>query len=201
MSDSVTPTEPEVTTPDSVAAKAEPEDSEGGDRRPSGEHGFWGLVAKLTALLVLISTAVGLAVTLWPDPTPPPPKQDAELTGRVTPGLTFREYLALVGQDPGGLSDDVLRRRGALLRFTVVATGYKSDQLTLRWRVLKGRVHPTLVKSDHIAIMPGADEDTVIPDPAFAPFPETGRRFTLEADLIAPDDVTIAHDEEPFRRQ
>jgi hypothetical protein len=118
----------------------------------------------------------------------------------VRSGLTFREYLELVEQPPGGLSDEVLRRHGALIRFTVAATGYKGDTLKLKWRVLDG-VHPTPVKSDSIEIRPSADQDTVVTDPSFAPFPEKGSRLVLEGDLIAPDGSSIAHDERQFKRR
>jgi hypothetical protein len=164
----------------------------------SGERGFWGLVAKATALVVLISAVVALVVQFWPEPEP---VQTAEIPKvRVESGLTFEQYLEDVGQDPGNLSEDVLRQKGALIQFTVEATGYKDKQLRLKWQVVDLGTHDRPLKNDAITVTPGADTDRLNTNPIFAPFPKRGGPFNVHAELFAPDGVSIADAEQDFSR-
>jgi hypothetical protein len=172
------------------------EDAAAAGSESGGQRGFWGLVAKATALLTLIGLVVGLAAKFWPEPEP---VRKAEMSTRVDSGLTRREYFERIGLDPGGLSDKVLNQKGALIQFTVEATGYEGKDLNLKWAVLDG-VHPTPVKSDAITVTPGADTDRLSPDPVFAPFPKGRGPFKVEGDLRAPDGVSIAQTEKDFER-
>jgi hypothetical protein len=174
---------------------AEPESSES---RPSSERGFWGLVAKATALVVLISAVVALVVQFWPEPEP---VQTAEIPKvRVESGLTFRQYLEDVGQDPGNLSDDVLRQKGALIQFTVEATGYKGEHLRLKWQVVDLGTHDRPLKNDAITVTPGAVTDRLNTNPVFAASPKQGGPFNVHGELFAPDGVSIADADEDFER-
>ena len=165
---------------------------------PKGERGFWGLVAKATAILTLVTLGVGLAVKLWPEPEPVL-KADIPKV-RVESGLTFRQYLDRIDQDPGNLSDDVLKQRGALIQFRIEATGYNGKHLRLRWEVVDLGTHDRVVKSDAITVTPGADTDTLNTDPAFAPFPKGGGPFNVHGELFAPDGVSLADAEQQFER-
>jgi hypothetical protein len=177
------------------AAPAEPQPSEA---QPAGERGFWGLVAKATALVVLISAVAGLVYKFWPQPDP---VQKVTMEApRVESGLTFRQYLERVDQDPGNLDDEVLNQKGALIQFSVEATGYKGDKLRLRWEVIDLGTHNQVVKSDAITVTPGADTDRLRPRPVFAPFPEEGGPFNVHGELFAPDGVSLADAENEFER-
>ena len=174
-----------------------PEEAAPAESQPAGERGFWKLVAQLTALLVLIGLVVGLVRQFWPEPEP---VKKADMSTRVDSGLTRREYFERIGVDPGGLSDEVLNQKGALIQFTVEATGYKGKDLNLKWAVLDG-VHPTPVKSDAITVTPGANTDRLSPDPIFARFPKGRGPFKVEGDLRAPDGVSIAQAVAEFERR
>jgi hypothetical protein len=177
---------------------AAPADARPADAKPTGEPSFWKLVARLTALLVLIGLVVGLVRQFWPDPDP---VQKAEMTEpRVESGLTFRQYLKRVGLGPGGLEKEVLDRRGALIQFAVEATGYRGERLRLRWQVVDLGTHEQVVVSDAITITPGADTDRLRPDPVFAPFPKRGGPFNVHGELFAPDGVSLADAEKQFER-
>jgi hypothetical protein len=157
-----------------------------------------GLITKLTAIVALISSVVGLVYKFWPEPEP---VKKAEMAApRVESGLTFRQYLQRIDQDPGGLSDDVLNQKGALIQFSVEATGYKGEKLRLRWEVIDLGTHDQVVKSDAITVRPGADTDRVRPDPVFAGFPEKGGPFSVHGEVFAPDGVSLADSEKQFER-
>jgi hypothetical protein len=181
-----------------MSGDAAPADSQPAAAKPTGEPSFWKLVARLTALLVLIGLVVGLVRQFWPEPDP---VQKAEMAApRVESGLTFRQYLERIDQDPGGLDDEVLARKGALIQFTVEATGYKGERLSLRWQVVDLGTHDQVVVSDAITVTPGADTDRLRPDPVFAAFPEQGGPFNVHGELFAPDGVSLADAEKQFER-
>jgi hypothetical protein len=155
-------------------------------------------VKKATAIVALITATVTLAYKFWPQPDPvlkadmPPP--------RVEAGLTFRQYLERTDQDPGDLSDEVLGRRGALIQFTIEATGYKGDRLRLQWEVVDTGTHDRVLESDAITVTPGADTDRLRPPPVFAAFPKRGGPFVARGELFAPDGVSLADTEKEFAR-
>jgi len=186
----------ESTEPTKPAETAEP--SEKVEPQSSDERGFWGIVAKATALVVLISGIVALVYKVWPKPTPVLGATITEV--KVESGLTFRQYLDEVGQDPGNLSQEVLARKGALIRFTVEATGYRGKHLNLKWEVIDFGTHDRVLKSDAITFTPGADTDRLITAPAFAPFPKRGGPFEAHGELLAPDGVSLAIGEKDFDR-
>ena len=164
-----------------------------------GERSFWGLVTKVTALVALISAVVGLVYKFWPQPDP---VQSADIPKvRVEAGLTRGQYLDAIDLDPGNLADDVLAQKGALIQFTVEATGYKGEHLRLKWEVIDLGTHDRPLKSDAITVTPGADTDRLNTDPAFAPFPKGGGPFSVHAELFAPDGVSLADAEQQFRRR
>jgi hypothetical protein len=166
------------------------------EQRSRDERGFWGLVAKATALVVLISGIVTLVYKVWPTPTPVLGAKISNVT--VESGLTFRQYLDEVGEEPGNLSKKVLARKGALIQFTVEATGYRSKHLNLKWEVIDVGTHDRMLKSDAITITPGADTDSLNTAPAFAPFPKGGGPFEAHGELFAPDGVSLATAEKDF---
>ena len=176
-----------------TAGKAAP-----AEQQPAGERGFWAWVAKATALVVLISAVVGLVYKVWPRPEPVKKAELAE--PRVESGLTFRQYLDRVDQDPGGLSDDVLSQKGAMIQFSVEATGYQGDHLRLKWQVIDLGTHNRVLKSDAVTVTPGADTDRLRPPPVFAPFPRRGGPFDVQGELFAPDGVSLAEADKTFER-
>ena len=162
----------------------------------SGERGFWGLVAKATALVALISAIVTLGYKFWPKPQP---VQAAEIPKvHVESGLTFKQYLDEVGQHPGSLSKTVLMQKGALIQFTVQATGYKGKHLRLEWELIDRGTHNRVVKSDAITVTPGADTDRLNTNPVFAAFPKGAGPFQAHGELFAPDSVSLAEADKIF---
>jgi len=141
---------------------------------------------------------VALVVQFWPEPEP---VQTAEIPKvRVESGLTFKQYLEDVGQDPGNLSDDLLRRKGALIQFTVEATGYEGKHLRLKWQVVDLGTHDRPLEDDAITVTPGADTDRLNTHPVFAAFPKKGGPFNVHGELFAPDGVSIADADQDFKR-
>jgi hypothetical protein len=157
-----------------------------------------GFVKKATAIVALITAIVTLAYKFWPQPDPVRKADMAE--PRVEAGLTFEQYLERTDQDPGDLSDEVLAQRGALVQFTVEATGYKGDGLRLRWEVIDTGTHDRVLASDAITITPSADTDRLRPPPVFAPFPDQGGPFVARGEVFAPDGVSLAEAEMEFAR-
>ena len=156
------------------------------------------LITKATAVLTLISLAVGLVYKFWPEPDP---VQKAEMTEpRVESGLTFGQYLERVDQDPGGLDDNLLKQKGALIQFTVEATGYKGEKLRLRWELIDLGTHDRVLEDHAITITPGANTDRLRPNPVWAPFPKRGGPFTVRGEVFAPDGVSLADAEKQFER-
>lgn len=163
-----------------------------------GERGFWGLVAKATALVVLVSGVAGLVYKFWPQPEPVKSGEIQKV--RVEAGLTFRQYLDAVGQDPGNLDPKLLAQKGALIQFTIEATGYEGKRLRLAWEVIDLGTHDRPVKSDAITITPDAITDKLSTNPVFAPFPKGGGPFSARGELFAPDGVSLGDAEQDFRR-
>lgn len=193
---------PETGAPAERAAQPEApaEGTAPAERQPSGERGFWGLVARASLLVGLVTGIVTLVYLVWPDAAP---VKKAEMPKpRLEAGLTFEQYLERVGLDPGNLPPEELARRGGLVQFTVEATGYKGEPLRLRWQLVDVGTNDQIRESDAITVRPGADTDRLSPDPIFALFPERGGPFRVHGELFAPDGVSIANaDTEVFRRK
>jgi hypothetical protein len=141
--------------------------------RPEEERGFWALVKKWGILIGVIGATLGVAFTLWDrfGPDPDPPVRRAELGEPAVEALTFRQYLQRVDEDPGGLDEETLARRGAFLEFDVAATGYKGVGLRLKWELIHAQTGDELGQEQGTTITPAAPEDTIAWH-AFLPFPD-----------------------------
>jgi hypothetical protein len=170
-------------------------------RRKRDEQAKRGLVWWST-LIGLVAVVVGLVFTVWDrfGPEPEPPVRRAELgVAAVEAGLTFRQYLDRVDADPGGLDEDTLGRRGALLEFDVHAEGLDGAPLRLKWELLDGDTLDELGQEESTTITPGRDDETIAWH-AFLPFPDgdTGP-FHARIELLDEDGISLARlRSEPF---
>ena len=169
--------------------------------RRSEEKGFWGVVAKWSILVGAIGATLALAFTIWDRVTEPEPEtRDANLAElAVEAGLTFRQYLQRVDQDPGGLDEETLDRRGAFLEFDVETSGLAGEALRLKWELLHAATGDELGQEQATTIRPGRKEDTIAWH-AFLPLPagEVGP-FQARIELIDAQGQPLARKRsEPF---
>lgn len=170
--------------------------------RGSEEKGFWGLVKKWSLLVGAIGATLALAFAIWDEfgPDPEPEARGADLAElAVEAGLTFRQYLQRVDQDPGGLDEKTLARRGAFLEFDVETTGLAGEDLRLKWELLHAATGDELGQEQGTTITPGRKEDTIAWH-AFLPLPpgEVGP-FQARIELSGEDGQPLARKRsEPF---
>jgi RTX calcium-binding nonapeptide repeat (4 copies) len=93
-------------------------------------------VLAFTALVVLLSTALGiaLATTDVESIVSPAPARDASLTpGETESNVSFRQYLTQVGQPVAGFKRAELARNGNLYSLRIQLLGFRQERVALRW--------------------------------------------------------------------
>jgi hypothetical protein len=159
-------------------------------------------VGKWSVLVGAIGATLALVFTVWDKvgPEPEPETRDANLAElAIEAGLTFRQYLQRVDQDPGGLDEETLSRRGAFLEFDVETTGLAGEALRLKWELLQAATGDELGQEQATTITPGRKDDTIAWH-AFLPIPpgEVGP-FQARIELIDPQGEPLARKRsEPF---
>ena len=140
------------------AAPAESPQEEGAVTRS-----IWNVLGRVSLVLGVVGALVGLLFTLFPDlrPLGRPEKTTAALADlSVEPGLTFRQYLQRVDQDPGGLDAATLARRGAFLEFDIVTTGLREDPLALKVELVDS-TGDEVGQEQSTTVKPKSNEDSI----------------------------------------
>jgi hypothetical protein len=167
----------------------------------SSRRSVWTILGRVSLVLGVVGALLGLVFTLFPDwrPIGRPEKTDAELVDlRVEPGLTFRQYLQRVDQDPGGLDDATLGRRGAFLEFDIESTGLREERLALKVELVDG-TGDEVGQEQSTTVTPKSNEDSIawhafLPIPAGSQPPYVARVVLLDAD----GDSLASERTEPF---
>ncbi len=161
-------------------------------QRPAEERGTMGLVKQASLVVGLAGAVVGLVTgvvaLVEKIRDEPPVKSIAMPEPDIERGITFAQYLDRVDQGPCTLDAAVCGRRGAMVEFTVEATGYKGDELTLKWELIDVGSGNEVLESDAFTVTPAADTDAFPVPPIFAPFPERPARLRLRAELFADEE-------------
>jgi hypothetical protein len=163
-------------------------------RAPRSGRDWAKLIGAVGGIVAMIGGIVTLVFTFLPNAKPQPAPADRHATLGdlvVTPGLTFRQYLQRIDKPTGNLDRKTLSRRGALLEFDVGATGYKGDELRLRWQ-LYDAAGDKVGEEQATTITPQAASDTIAWQ-AFLTY-AAGRRgpFVGRVELLDPSGVPLA---------
>jgi hypothetical protein len=142
----------------------------------SSDRSIWTILGRVSLVLGVVAAFLGLFFTFFPDwrPLGRPEKTSAELAElRVEPGLTFRQYLQRVDQDPGGLSGPTLARRGAFLEFDIESTGLREERLALKVELVDS-TGDEVGQEQSTTVTPKSNEDSIAWH-AFLAYPATSR--------------------------
>ncbi len=145
---------------------ATPEGPQDGERRAPvsrlfGTSGsFWGLTARIGALVGVLTSIVSFFVLVRPfwdgEETK---KQSATLSALDLERLTFRQYLDEVELSHTPYAKKQLGRPGVFAQFHVEITGFRGKSLPLRWQLLDER--SDIVRQDSlVSLEPHVDEDS-----------------------------------------
>ena len=160
------------------------------------------LAAEIGGVVSTLAAIVGLVFTLAPSlqPEPPPPRKEAAFREiEVERNVTRGQYLQRVDQGPGSYAPRQLRESGVLVRFNVVMTGHKGDDLPLRWALYDARTGSQLHKDMATTLTPEAETDQASWQ-VWAPVPAKGGLYYVLLQLFEEDGhVPINHAQtEPF---
>jgi hypothetical protein len=155
-------------------------------------------VGQAAALVGLIGGIVGLVFVFKPGwkPQPPPDVGTLKITdSSVRQPVTFRRYLERIGQHPGDLTPEYLRRPGLLVEFDYVAEGFAGKRLPLRWELIDAKTNERVVVDDPTGDDAGGN-DAVGLTPStnnearkwfvWVPRPEAGRTYYVTVTLYQP---------------
>jgi hypothetical protein len=178
------------------AAPADDPQEKGGVTRS-----VWNVLGRVSLVVGVVGAVLGLVFTLFPDlrPIGRPEKTTAELADlRVEPGLTFRQYLQRVDQEPGGLDAATLARRGAFLEFDIVSTGLREEELALKVELVDA-TGDEVGQEQSTTVTPKSNEDAIawhafLPYPARSQPPYVGRVVLLDGE----GDSLASERTEPF---
>ena len=171
---------------------------------PGGaERSIWTIVGRASALIGLIAAALGLLYQLWPNlqrRADPPTRRAAFTELAVEPGITFRQYLQRVDQEPGDLSEATLARRGAFLEFNVDAQGWRGKALALKLELVNAATGDEVGQEQSTKITPEKDGDPIAWQAFLVYPPGVAGPFVARMELFDPDGVRIARKRsEPIR--
>ncbi|MDT5207845.1 MAG: hypothetical protein QOF67_260 [Mycobacterium sp.] len=153
-------------------------------------------VARLISAVVAFgATLLGIVFVLWPwlKPEGPPETRGAILNEfTLEPKVTFGQYLDRIELSRAPYKPYQLVRRGVLVEFNVVITGYDGKRLPIRWQLIDEDSGEQLDESRDLLIVPGAltDQNSW---PVWVPRP-TGREphLFVKVTLYDPNGVPIA---------
>ena len=120
------------------------------------------LAGEIAGVVSTLVAVVGLLFVLAPSlkPEPPPLRKEAffrEL--EVVRNVTRAQYLQRIDRNQGSYAQKELRETGVLVRFNVVMTGHKGDELPLRWALYDARSGGQIHKDMATTLTPEAETD------------------------------------------
>jgi hypothetical protein len=132
------------------------------ERFASGLAVLLGSAGSMSALVAFIGTGLGIVLVLWPSLTPEgrPATQSATLEKlTLDRKVTFGQYLDRIKLSRTPFKANQLARRGALLKFDFIITGYRDKRLQLRWQLIDADSGEQLDQSSDILITARATTD------------------------------------------
>jgi hypothetical protein len=138
-----------------------------------------------SAIAAILGVVFILAPGLKPDE--PPSSRGASLSDVVVErGVTFAQYLQRLGVDQGGYDERYLARVGVFVRFNVGITGYKGDDLPLRWAMFDSRTRAQVADSETTTLRAEATQDDASWQ-VWAPLPHRKGPFYIQLQLFEED--------------
>ena len=154
------------------------------------------LAGEIAGVVSTLVGVVGLLFVLAPSlkPEPPPLRKEAFFTGlEVERNVTRAQYLQRLDRSVGSYVPKELRQPGVLVRFNVVMTGHKGDDLPLRWALYDARNGGQIHKDKATTLSPEAETDQASWQ-VWTPLPERGGSYYVLLQLFEEDGlVPINH--------
>jgi hypothetical protein len=113
----------------------------------------------------LVSAVLGIVFVLWPNikPESRPSEKKARLSQLVVvPNVSFEQYLKRIDQPRGGLTRDVLARRGAFIEFHATVIGFRGRKLPLKREVVDTTTGNEVGESRSTIITPYANSESFV---------------------------------------
>jgi hypothetical protein len=151
-----------------------------------------GIVA---AVIGIVASIVTLYYTVFPHPGPCPGTRAGTLGApTVDTGVSYRQFLQITGQPPGGADKATLDRIGTVIDLPFVAEGYQGKELPMRWSTLTAGGVPLTEpgQTDQLAL-------EIIPEDCsdrgrrklWAPWPSGAGRYVVEVTWLDEDEELL----------
>lgn len=154
------------------------------------------LAGEIAAVVSTLVGVVGLFFVLAPSlkPEPPPLRRDARFGEiEVERNVTLAQYLQRIDRGLGSYRAKELRETGVLVRFNVVMTGHKGDDLPLRWALYDAHTGDQIHKDLATTLTPEAETDQASWQ-VWTPLPRKHGRYYVLLQLFEEDGlVPINH--------
>ena len=131
-------------------------------QEPKAKRSGLRLAGEIAGVVSTLVGVVGLLFVLAPNlkPEPPPLRKEAFFGGiEVERNVTRAQYLQRIDQGVGSYGHEQLQETGVLVRFNVVMTGHKGDDLPLRWALYDARTGGQIHKDVATTLTPEAETD------------------------------------------
>jgi hypothetical protein len=165
-------------------------------QKPARQRSPVRLAGEITGIVSALATVVGLLFVLAPSlkPEPPPLRKEAFFREiEVERNVTRAQYLQRIDSGPGSYAPKQLREAGVLVRFNVVMTGHKGDELPLRWALYDARSGGQIHKDKATTLSPEADTDQASWQ-VWTPLPQKRGKYYVLLQLFEEDGlVPINH--------
>lgn len=171
-----------MTTPESASSDQTPPAAAEKKRLPRPTLG------QIGAIVGVIGGIVGLVFLFKPSwkPQAPPDVGKAVVSDvRALEPVTFARYLQRLKLPPGTLSREQLRRRGALVEFHVLITGFAGKSLPLRWELVDAATNDPVADDEAVSIVPTTNDDGRKWF-VWVPVPETKKDYYVTVTIYQP---------------
>jgi hypothetical protein len=163
---------------------------------PTSRRNPFVLVGQITAVVTLFTGILTLVFIVRPgwQPSKPPDEGKAEVSevGVVRP-FTYGRYLQRLSLPAGTLSQQQLRRHGALVEFHYEITGFREKQLPLRWELNDRDTNDLVAEDRALAIQPSTNSegrDWYV----WVPTPKTERTYYVTVTIYQPNGLVPLKD-------
>ena len=146
-------------------------------------------LSTIGAVVGIVTGIIGLVFLLKPDWAPRlgPDEGKAAVTDlRIMKPITFRRYLQIQELPAGSLSQELLRRQGALFQFHYDISGFKGKQLPLRWELSDQATNELVSRDKALTIKPSTNaegRDWSV----WVPVPTTRRKYYVTVTIFQPE--------------
>jgi hypothetical protein len=129
----------------------------GRDEPPRRRDALLGGARSVATIVAFVGTLLGVVFLLWPSLKPEGPTQTESVTldrPTLDRNVTFGQYLDRIEESRAPYRPDTLARRGVLVEFDFVITGYRDKQLPIRWQLIDAQSGDQLDQSRDISLVP-----------------------------------------------